>query len=194
MYDVEAMGVSPHGALVSIGACLFNPFKLQDPVDTFYTIVDPESWERFGQKVNRKVKAWWDEQPAAVRAVLESPEIMPVPLDEAMRLFMQWVTGDGDEAYTLWSNTSTYDANMIQFTMRDVNLPLFPHNSFKNCRDIFWLPMSTGVIRYKDLTSMKKKVYQGDSGLKHHAKDDAIRQAKIMQASIDFFLHVKQEQ
>jgi exodeoxyribonuclease VIII len=175
MIDLETLGLTPDGVIVSIGAVQFD-LVTGKIGDTFYINVSAESCQQYGLKINASTVEWWlSQDQAAVNAWLQgTSESLP----EALKLFNQWVSGVfSPKKPTVWSNGATFDIVLMRnaYTVTGLKCPWH----FRNERDVRTLVGLAKLGRAKPPTS-------GRTGTHHNALDDAQYQAAYCHEAYKF--------
>lgn len=185
MIDLETLSVRPNAAVLSIGACYFDP---KGPVGhtgpEFYRVVNIETCIRQGMVVDDGTFNWWMNQSQEARDAISKARKMS--LYEALsdfKLFWQGVGGidgttgeqkhlfdDKHGADMLWAHGTNFDEPIMHFAYASYALERpWPYNHVRDTRGLFDF---TGVWpkkdAYPDLTA-------------HNALSDAIRQARDVQ-------------
>lgn len=85
MVDLETLSTAGTAAIISIGACKFDPSTNQI-TDTFHVVVDKVDSIEHGLHIDQETIKWWERQsPEARAASYDSRE--GVPLKTALRDF-----------------------------------------------------------------------------------------------------------
>lgn len=173
MTDLETMGTSFNSAIVSIGACAFDPAEEQtaaDITERFYTTVTLQSCVTAGLQMSPDTIAWWLKQSKeAQMALFEEPHRQ---LRQACIEFRLWVESLRPRVTTLWANDPDFDYVILR-------------NAFEAAGQMwpwqFWMHRSCRTI--KDLAWPNGDVPDFRAGTLHHrADDDAAAQATMVQA------------
>jgi inhibitor of KinA sporulation pathway (predicted exonuclease) len=159
MVDIETLGTEPGAAILSIGACAFDPDPETDDIgDRVKISVDLESCQAAGLHIDADTLQWWLRQSDAARYVLSGG----IGLNDALGEFAAWLRDvDADE---VWANSPKFDAAHLEHAADavDVSLP-WAYYELRDVRTIRALP---GAV---DLEH---------EGTDHDALDDAIHQAR----------------
>lgn len=166
MLDIESLGTGPDAVITAIGACKFDPSE--DEVSehtTFYTRVNPNQQ---GRVIDASTVMWWLKQSDAARSMYAGIGKEPL-LPAALMSFGSWCTSvriDG-----MWGNGSDFDNAILGHAYKQRELPL---------------PWSYGKNRcfrtVKNMLLPKEYVAPVREGTHHNALDDAIYQARCLQA------------
>lgn len=162
MLDKETLGTDPRAVILSIGAVKFDLDG--DAIDdqAFYANVSIQSNLDAGRKLNEETLTWWFKQGPEAQGIFHEPKM---PLEKALRDFVEWF---GDAEF-IWSNGASFDIPMMVDAM----------NGFGIKRP--WQFWNERCVRtYKNLPGAKN--IRVDNPLKHNALQDAIAQAKLVQA------------
>lgn len=163
MLDLETWGVGNKAAIVSIGACKFNA---TDILDSFHAAVDPVSCQAYGLEIDAETILWWfdPERDEARRNWLAQER---VGLESALLGFQMWC---GQNVLAIWGNGSTFDNIILRSAYAAVGLE-YPVR--------FWQDQCYRTMKYQ-----APEVEMVREGVHHNALDDAISQAKHLQAII----------
>lgn len=176
MVDIETMSTRPNATIVSIGACLFSPIG-EDTEDSiraeedrcFYQVISLESNEQAGRHFQAGTIEWWFKQDEAARtALFENSHI--TNLATALYRFRRWAQDALPKVNRIWAKSPDFDCTILASAFGATN-DLWP---FK-----FW---ESRCVR----TAVEMAYPDGDQpqigvGTAHHALDDAIRQALMVQ-------------
>ena len=66
MLDLETLATTPDAAVLTIGACKFDP-KKSDVESTFYERISLESQESYDRVINEDTLAWWSKQDKQIQ-------------------------------------------------------------------------------------------------------------------------------
>ena len=197
MIDIETLSTRSNAAIVSIGACLFNPeLEADEPcagvLDSFIVGVNPDYYYTGRFHVDPKTEAWWKKQSKEVRAGLKINMVSTLPL--AMDKFTTWVEEqEFVKTATPWKDgSSRVWANSPQFNL--VILRSAAQHTYGSTNDVPW--------HYRQETCCRTHTYLNRSRLwppggvaalprlepstceglvAHRADHDAIRQARLVQ-------------
>ena len=158
MIDLETLATTPEAAVLTIGACKFDP-RGDTIVDTFYERIDVDSQDR---DINPSTIEWWSKQDKAIQedAFGEGGRIT---IQEAMKKLYTFGLGTSN----VWSHGSVFDVVIIENICRQLQQAV----TWK-----FWDVRDTRTLF--DLAGVSVNV-QG----KHNALTDAVAQAKAVQGS-----------
>lgn len=165
MVDLETLGREPGAVIVSVGAVKFDP-DAEALGNEFYANVMIQSCLDAGLTVEGATIQWWMEQPDATRLALFHPD--PLPLRTALSAFAEFYKG----SEYIWSHGSTFDIPILETAYRAVN-EAQPWAS-RVARDTWTL---FGLVPESVVERMRGE------GVEHHARDDALRQARMVQAA-----------
>lgn len=165
MVDIETWGTSNDAIPVSLGACKFDS---TDILDQFHVGIDPRSAQEFGLKIDAGTILWWfdAERDEARRQWLELEKI---DLASALLGFAEWC-GNGDPVVAIWGNGSTFDNIILRSAYKAVGLA-YPVP--------FWADQC-----YRTMKNRTPGIKLERIGTHHNALDDAISQARHLQAII----------
>lgn len=162
MLDLETWGTGNKAVVASIGACKFDGDNI---IDAFHVGVDPVSCQAFGLDINAETILWWMD-PERRDALDEWLKLERIDLASALLGFDLWCKNP-PEVVAIWGNGSTFD-NVIMRSAYEATGQEYPVR--------FWQDRCYRTM--KNLTSTKM-VRQGTH---HNALDDAVSQAKHLQA------------
>jgi len=161
MVDIETLGRNEDAAIISIGACMFDPYKTGQIGDTFERNIEFASNE--GRNVDPDTVAWWFRQSKEAQlAAIAQPS---VPLKVALMDFIQWLPGRAK----IWSNGPTFDEAILRhaFKQHKLNFPIAYWDS--RC-----VRTANAFLKFQGVAKPTRK------GEHHNALDDAIFQAECV--------------
>jgi hypothetical protein len=163
MVDIESLGTTPYSAILSIGACNFNPLApvTEDPVDhtnTFYQAITLESCLAAGLKVSAPTIAWWMDQSEAARQVFSDPRALALPV--VLDMFTDWLGSRPDPIY---GNSARFDLGLIEAAYLALGKELPWNFRSERC--------------YRTMGKLAPDVVTTRIGVYHNALDDALYQA-----------------
>lgn len=158
MLDIETLGAAPDGALIQVGAVVFNlPSGTQ--YDHFSESVEPEG------KIDASTVDFWIQHPDLYQRIREA-----FPGNTAqvlMRLAAWWKWRDLEG---VWTNAPLFDFAILRHHYARVGIPCPWHYRQERCsRTIFWLAAQHGPLNLPER-----------SGTHHSAVDDASYQAQVL--------------
>ena len=165
MCDIETLGKGNNAVIMAIGMVKFNPFT-STIYDSFYVAVDPESCHVLGMQLDASTVMWWmsEERNAARQAMLLEQR---VDLPSALYGLVDWFGEDKP----VWGNGSTFDNVILASAFRACHID----QPWK-----FWNDKC-----YRTLKGQAKSIQLVRQGTYHNALDDALSQARHMQAIVD---------
>lgn len=175
MIDLETMGLAANAAIISIGACLFSKDRI---LAEFHTAISLKDCELLGLSTTPSTVKWWSEQSEEARSSWNRPEAPT--LIEALTSFSEWLKRDVSThsgEIIPWGNGADFDLTILGSAHAVVGADLpwkyWNHRCFRTMKSVF----PTEFERV---------------GTYHNALDDAITQAKHLQAicakhNIDIF-------
>ena len=177
MIDLETMSTESTGALVSIGATLFDPEAgTVDDSRRFYTNVDLQSCIKAGLVVDGSTVMWWLLQSDAARKHLTTPK--STSLTQALLNLSGWIktiTVDKRDVI-VWGNGAIFDPVLLDNAYKAVSqkTPWFHYN----VRDTRTVVDMYGDGRYKDIKAALIRNLSLDPAFElHNALSDAVLQA-----------------
>jgi hypothetical protein len=163
MIDIETLGTEPDAAILSIGACKFDPAG-DDIVDKFYIAATIESCLQYKMSVGGSTIEWWfhPDRDEARRSLQRGPQ---ADVATALEGFHMWF---GPESLPVWGNGACFDNVIVRQAYTRVGIE--PPWRFNHDRC------------YRTLKSLFPDI-QADTldGVHHNALDDAIYQTRHLQ-------------
>ncbi len=166
MIDLETLSTSARAGIISIGAIEFDPFG-EDMMEPFYINVSWEDAFAFGEVDPKTIKFWLGADEAARKELLGRKEYSYI---EALSLLRNHLTRNGP-VKGVWGNGSMFDISILEYAYGQLKLNL-PW-TYKAPRDFRTLRAMCSELDYKQ--------FMGE-GIAHSALDDAIAQARCLQA------------
>jgi hypothetical protein len=155
MLDLETLGTVPGSVIISIGAVCFDPASRALGAE-FYTVVSVASCREAGLTLDPDTIAWWGDQGADAKTVLDIASTAGQTLTDALKAFAVFLPAGA----RVWGNGSDFDNALIASACRAVSLPL----PWK-----FWNSRC-----YRTLKGLFPGVYAPPRvGVHHNALDDA---------------------
>ncbi|KKN32982.1 hypothetical protein LCGC14_0808540 [marine sediment metagenome] len=191
MIDIETLSTRSNAAIVSIGACMFNPELEYDEwpcagmLDSFIVGVNPDYYYTGRFHVDPKIEAWWKRQSKEARAGLKINMASTLPL--AMDKFTTWVEEQGfvktsspwkEDSGRVWANPPQFDLVIL----RDA-----AQHTYGSYDDVPWhYRQETCCRTHSYLNRKHAQVARAfppliDGLVAHRADHDAIRQARMVQ-------------
>lgn len=160
--DFETLDTTANGVIMSIGAVRFDLDGSAIDDEAFYASVSIDSNIAVGRTISESTLKWWMQQPPEAQAVFFEPkQSLELALDE----FSDWF---GDSKF-VWSKGADFDIAMMALAYRQFD------------RETPWEFYNARCMRtYTKLPGMKN--VKVDNPVKHNALQDAIAQAKTLQA------------
>lgn len=162
MLDHETLDNCASSVIISIGAVRFDPDTDQIDDDAYYASVSVDSNLESGRTISESTLIWWMQQSEDAQAVFMEPK---QTLESALIGFVDWF----DDAEFIWSNGASFDIPQMSSALKGLGM-LAPWK-FYNERCVRTL---------KNLPGMRD--VKVDNPLKHNAMQDALAQAKLVQA------------
>lgn len=191
MLDLETFATSPDAAIISIGACLFDPDQNYVPTghdDTsepgsqkFYQVIDlAGSGDTVRGTIDPATVLWWLQQSDEARASLFAPAKPTETLGAALLYFTKWLESHGltpanKRSWSLWANDPDFDVSILTSAYRRYGIPF---------------PLSYGASRSMRTVCRQAKKYDllpnrnivDPNTNKHDALADALYQARVVTA------------
>lgn len=165
MLDLETWGTAPGSALRSIGAVMFDPHT-DEIGETFYANIDDQSCLDAGLVKDPSTVAWWAKQTQQAQDSLVRDQLHFV---EVANNFHSWFRQQ--RGMFVWSQGANFDGVLWEVAVRRVGL------------SVPWKFWDTRCTR----TAYDMGCFNPRSirrvGTHHNALDDAIHQAKCVQAA-----------
>lgn len=164
MLDLETWGTKADAVIISIGACIFEPHGDQI-LDRFYVAIDPDSCVDAGLSMDVGTLMWWmAPERNFPRQRWHGQE--KVDLYTALEGFAQWCP-DG----YVWGNGVAFDNVILSTAYKKMQL----QQPWK-----FWNDRC-----YRTLKSLAPGLPLHRTGEHHDALDDAVSQARHLQAIVE---------
>lgn len=167
MLDLETWGTTPGCAIRSIGAVVFSRCRGDVHMATFYRNVTRESCEAAGLAVEQGTADWWARQSVAARDALKNGQVQ---LSDALSSFIHWFNAVG--GVCIWSQGAGFDVPIIEAACARSGIA-WPWK--------FWDVRDTRTAY--DLAGLDPRRVPRE-GQHHNAMDDAIHQARCVQAAL----------
>jgi len=165
MVDLETFGTTPNAVITSIGAVRFDPYGTWIDTWAFHIHVAVASQPR--RSIDAGTVLWWLQQSDAARNALVSGQDAAADLTLALEAFASFVDG-ADE---IWCNGASFD------------LPTLAH-AFAEVGDktpwAYWQERDLRTLKALNPQRIER------SGTAHHALDDALHQARLVQHILQF--------
>jgi DNA polymerase III epsilon subunit-like protein len=155
--DLETMSTRAHGAILSIGAVLYEKGV---ETDSFSINIDPKSSAEAGCHFSKDTIDWWAKQSEDAK---QSWKVNPQPLKEALEKFIEWY---GKDDKYVWGYGANFDIVLLEESMFRVklNTPWRYYN----------------IMCLRTLTNITKTKIPRLTGTHHNALDDARNQGDFL--------------
>ncbi len=160
MIDLETLATTPDAAILTIGACKFDP-KSKDIESTFYERIKLDTQENYNRVINEDTLAWWAKQDKQIQEDAFSEGEDRIDLLEAMKKLYTFGLGTTH----VWSHGSIFDVVIVENVCKSVQQAV----TWK-----FWEVRDTRTLF--ELSDISVRI-EG----KHNALTDAVAQAKAVQ-------------
>lgn len=160
MIDLETLATTPNAAILTIGACKFDP-KANDIHSTFYERIKLEPQESYGRRIDDSTLEWWSQQDKQIQEDAFGEGSDRIDLKDAMKKLYTFGLGTSN----VWSHGSIFDVIIIEDVCRSFQQAV----TWK-----FWEVRDTRTLF--DLAKVDVRI-EG----KHNALTDAIAQSKAVQ-------------
>ncbi len=167
MVDIETMGNGSNAAIMSIGACYFDP-KTGEIGKTFHREINLASSAAYGCELDASTVIWWMDQDDAARAKFKrngkADGLLMVIAD-----FMEFAKGFNTQ---VWGNGATFDNVIIKNAAAECSVDVsWKFWNDRDVRTIVELGKVIGIDPKRDIPF---------EGVAHDALDDAKHQAKYV--------------
>ena len=162
MIDLETLATTPNAAILTIGACKFDP-TATDVHSTYYERIVLETQEDYGRVINEDTLAWWSQQDKQIQEDAFGEGTDRIDLKDAMKKLYTFGLGTTN----VWSHGAIFDVVIIEDICRSFQQAV----TWK-----FWEVRDTRTLF--DLANVSVRI-EG----KHNALTDAVAQAKAVQQS-----------
>ena len=160
MIDLETLATTPNAAVLTIGACKFDP-RGKDIHSKFYERIRIETQEEYGRVINEDTLAWWSQQDPQIQEDAFGEGTDRIDLKDAMKKLYTFGLGTTN----VWSHGSIFDVVIIEDICRSFQQAV----TWK-----FWEVRDTRTLF--DLADVSVRI-EG----KHNALTDAVAQAISVQ-------------
>jgi len=162
MIDLETLATTPNAAILTIGACKFDP-RGRDVHSTYYERIKLESQEEYGRTINEDTLQWWSQQDPQIQEDAFGESTDRIDLRDAMKKLYTFGLGTTN----VWSHGAIFDVVIIEDICRTFQQAV----TWK-----FWEVRDTRTLF--DLADVSVRI-EG----KHNALTDAVAQAHAVQQS-----------
>ena len=167
MIDLETLATTPDAAVLTIGACKFDP-KAKEIHSTFYERIILETQEGYKRIINEDTLAWWSQQDKQIQEDAFGEGDDRIDLKDAMKKLYTFGLGTTN----VWSHGSIFDVVIIEDICR----------SFQQAVTLkFWEVRDTRTLF--DLAKVDVRI-EG----KHNALTDAVAQAQAVQKAYSILI------
>lgn len=163
--DFETLDTAPSTVVLSIGACLFKPYR-SEIVNEFYYVLTIQDQIDAGRTISESTMMWWMQQGEEARKALFDPKIKRCSLDKALFLFASWLP----EYTCVWGNGASFDISILDNLYGYKKMP-YKHWNVRDIRTV--VDMASPIMQKSDFPF---------KGVKHHALDDAKHEAEYVSA------------
>ena len=162
MIDLETLATTPNAAILTIGACKFDPYGT-DVHSTYYERIVLETQESYGRVINEETLSWWSQQDKQIQEDAFGEGTDRIDLRDAMKKLYTFGLGTTN----VWSHGAIFDVVIIEDICRSFQQAV----TWK-----FWEVRDTRTLF--DLADVSVRI-EG----KHNALTDAVAQAQAVQQS-----------
>ena len=160
MIDLETLATTPDAAILTIGACKFDP-TATDVHSTYYERIVLETQEDYGRVINEDTLAWWSQQDKQIQEDAFGEGTDRIDLKDAMKKLYTFGLGTTN----VWSHGAIFDVVIIEDICRSFQQAV----TWK-----FWEVRDTRTLF--DLADVSVRI-EG----KHNALTDAVAQSRAVQ-------------
>lgn len=162
MVDLETLGLSADAKVISLGLVKFDAHRI---IDTLYIKLDYA--RQYGRTSEQQVLDWWERQSIDAKAVL-SP-VGALPNLQGLQQVHDFMYADGARP-CIWGNGVDFDNVILNHIFTEYGLAGLDYRNnrcYRTINAMFPLPPDVRPVRV---------------GVAHHALDDALYQARTLQA------------
>lgn len=147
MVDIETLDVTPSAVILSIGACMMDPYG-----EKFYIeLARDTQWLRTASKSTQE---WWDQQGNMPHGTMH--------IETALLQFSAWLASLGGEPI-IWCKGTDFDISILTHAYRWLRLDVpWKYNNVRDCRTVFKLAgfkpekanhnaLTDAIVQTKDL-------------------------------------------
>lgn len=176
MIDVETFGTGPNGALIQIGAVVFDMETGMMCPDSFSVDIDLTTSLMFGGKVDEDTIDWWKEQGG--------PNIEdPREIHEALSMLSDFFDDFPEAVNRVWAQGPSFDIAILDgFYQRTGIKPPWRHNAARDTRTVYDLAYELGWTKPEDLEAIT-----------HVGFEDCIRQIKCLLSAYNYLATQRRE-
>lgn len=175
--DIETLSTRQDAVILTLGACVFDPFKVQTPGEisknpSFYIHFNVIQQIKAGYYVSAATSDWWHRQSYEARdAANLTGRYESFENKNAITQFSGWLINQNVMA--LWADPDQFDLAIIELHAKRENIRLRPgHNNMLDGSTI----ASLLGLRYIPI--------EQEIGFKHQAYYDAVNQAAEVQKGL----------
>lgn len=177
MVDIETMATTYDASVVTIGACMFDPFTGEDqPIDeTFLVRISLESNEEWGRRIEAGTVEWWLKQSDEARMGLFDGFV--TNLKQGLVSFRQWFQHETSHRPLLcWANDPDFDVVILRTAYATCG-ELWPihFSANRSMRTAGQMAYPVHAERKAVIRAIREHV-----GVHHRADDDAVAQARFV--------------
>ncbi len=175
MIDIETLGAVPYSVILSIAAVEFD-MRTGKTGREFYCIVDPESCQKHGLKIEANTVLWWLTQSIEARAEFTGSK-SKLDITKALNQFNNFIS-KCEINVNLWANSPSFDCARIREACEITGLKVpWTYKQERDCRTI--------MARYPHAIPKNKKL------VSHNALNDCYNQIERLVFVDDFIRRMK---
>lgn len=177
MIDIETLAKTEDAVVVSLGAVQFD-LRERSTVEQlrqngFYTVFGAKSQTR--RRICAETLSWWMAQRPEVRAELQASLGLSEHYSAGVDRFLEWIYHAAP--HTVWANSPQFDLAMLRSLIDNAAGEYYdPRFSPLRRADSYW-----SFRQERDLRTIWNAFPVEARAASHHALDDAIRQAQVLQ-------------
>ena len=168
MVDLETLATTPNAAVLTIGACTFDPMS-NEICKQFYEKIDIESQEPLERHIDNNTLEWWGKQDPKIREEALGDNDR-VSVNELLKQLNKFTVGCSE----LWCQGPLFDYAILEHLYKQMGQP-FPWN--------FWQIRDSRTV-FSMMPQDPRKAIQEEL---HNALADCYYQAKCIQSTFKHF-------
>lgn len=133
MLDLETLATSPNSVILTFGAIKFNPFDLEQELDTgLYFRLNVDEQISLGRHIDQGTVEWWGQQSEEVREEALG-EYDRIGLEEFTRELNRFIAG----AERIWAQGPVFDIVILENLYRQLGKPApWPYYTIRDSRTL----------------------------------------------------------
>lgn len=172
MLDIETLGTKPDAVVLSIGLVEFNPYDLQDPFEyiksIYYELEIQSQLNVHNRSIDLNTLSFWmNKDPEFLNGIINQSRSSMRGSENALKM----ISLELDKLDIIWCKGPAFDTVILENLFNQYDMPA-PW-AYYNVRDVRTM-YDVGELLGVDLPDFE--------GRKHNALDDAIHQARCVNA------------